>query len=66
MHECAMELVQAGFRPDELKFLRDKIRYIVNQTITSTVEKCHIPLQLTTKGFIIPGKSFSLLQTVHC
>jgi hypothetical protein len=57
MHECAVELVQAGFRPDELKFLRDKIRYIVNQTITTTVEKYQIPLPLSTKAFIIPGMS---------
>lgn len=56
-NECAMELLQAGFRPDELNFLRDKIRYIVNQTITTTVEKFQIPVPLSTKAFIIPGKS---------
>lgn len=53
-NECAMELLQAGFRPDELNFLRDKIRYIVNQTITTTVEKFQIPVPLSTKAFIIP------------
>jgi hypothetical protein len=62
MYECAVELVQAGFRPDQLKYLRDKIRYIVNQTITSTVDKCHIPLSLSTKGFIVPGNSFFCLS----
>jgi len=56
MHENAVELVQAGFRPDKLKYLRDKIRYIINQTITTTVEKYQIPLQLTTKALIVPGE----------
>jgi hypothetical protein len=58
MHECAVELVQAGFNPNELEFLRDKIRYIVNQTIKTTLEKYQIPLPLSTKAFIVPGKHF--------
>jgi hypothetical protein len=58
MHECAVELVQAGFNPNELEFLRDKIRYIVNQTIKTTLEKYQIPLPLSTKAFIVPGKLF--------
>jgi hypothetical protein len=62
MHECAMELIQAGFRPDELEYLCTKIRFIIQQTIKTTVEKYHIPIPLSTKAFIVPGKSDSLIS----
>jgi hypothetical protein len=61
MHECAVELVQAGFNPNEFKFLRDKIRYIVNQTITTTIDKYQIPPPLSTKAFVVPGKQSSFI-----
>ena len=53
-----VELLQAGFHPEGLEYLRGKIRYIVQQTITTTVEKYQIPLPLSTKAFIVPGMWF--------
>lgn len=58
MHKFALELIQAGFQPDSLKTLQEKIRYIVIQTIASIVEKFQIPLLQSLSGFIVPGVSY--------
>ena len=60
-----MELIQAGFRPDELKFLCAKIRFIIDQTIKTAVEKYQIPIPSSTKAFIVPGKSVSLISEMN-
>ncbi|GLB43650.1 putative RNA-dependent RNA polymerase [Lyophyllum shimeji] len=54
LHEVALELIQAGFRPDKLKPLRDKIRCIVETTIKSIVDKFSIPLPESLGAFIVP------------
>ncbi|CAA7264868.1 unnamed protein product [Cyclocybe aegerita] len=44
LHECAYELLQAGFHPSKSKILQEKIGYVVTTTINSTVEKYRIPI----------------------
>ncbi|RDB19363.1 putative RNA-dependent RNA polymerase SHL2 [Hypsizygus marmoreus] len=53
-HEFALESLQAGFKPPEFKVLQDKMRYIMQQTISSTVEKFQIPLEQSLSAVIIP------------
>ncbi|KAF5385050.1 hypothetical protein D9615_001000 [Tricholomella constricta] len=54
IHELALELIQANFRPEELNLLRDKIRYIISTTIRTTIEKFTIPLQESLGAFVAP------------
>lgn len=56
LYECAVELVQAGFRPDQLKDLRDKLKKIIEMTIQDVIDKFQIPLPQSLSNFIIPGK----------
>lgn len=56
LHEIAMELIQAGFQPSQCKILQDKIKCMVQQTITSSVEKYRIPIKESIGGFVVPGK----------
>lgn len=57
MHETALEMIQSGFRPETAPFLRDKLRYITKEKITSTVEKYQIPLPQSLTAFVVPGAS---------
>ncbi|KAF8079235.1 RNA dependent RNA polymerase-domain-containing protein [Lyophyllum atratum] len=54
IHELALELIQAGFRPDKLANLNDKIRQIVQNTIKSIIEKFSIPLPESLGAFVVP------------
>ncbi|KAG5639652.1 hypothetical protein H0H81_008813 [Sphagnurus paluster] len=54
IHELTLELIQAGFRPDRLGLLMEKIRYIIKNVITSTIEKFSIPLPESLGAFVIP------------
>jgi hypothetical protein len=56
LHETAMELIQAGFHPSQCKILQVKIKCMVQQTITSSVEKYRIPIKESIGGFVVPGK----------
>lgn len=57
LHEVALELVQAGFHPAKLPTLWLKVRYIVDLTIKSAIEKFRIPLPegKAVEAFVIPG-----------
>ncbi|KAF9469499.1 RNA dependent RNA polymerase-domain-containing protein, partial [Collybia nuda] len=54
MNETALEMIQSGFRPEKAPFLRDKLRYITREKITSTVEKYQIPLPQSLTAFVVP------------
>ena len=56
LQEFVLELIQAGFKPTELTVLRDKIRFVVQQTIDSAIEKYRIPLQESISAFVVPGR----------
>lgn len=58
LNEFAIELVQAGFHPAQSKLLREKLQYIIDQTIKHCVEKYSIPLPESLDGFVVPGESF--------
>ncbi|EDR15354.1 uncharacterized protein LACBIDRAFT_301565 [Laccaria bicolor S238N-H82] len=53
LHEMTMELIQAGFHPSQCKILQDKIKFMVQQTINSSVEKYRIPIKESTGGYIV-------------
>jgi hypothetical protein len=57
LHECAYELILAGFNPLMLEFLYDKMRKIVRLTINSVVDNFHIPVSESLEAFILPGNS---------
>ncbi|KAM6498847.1 RNA dependent RNA polymerase domain containing protein [Amanita muscaria] len=54
LHETAVELLQAGFIPTEFTPLRDKIRFVVETTIKSSLEKFHIPLKESISALVVP------------
>ncbi|KAF9071993.1 RNA dependent RNA polymerase-domain-containing protein [Rhodocollybia butyracea] len=57
LHDCAAGLVKNGFSPTNCKYLQDKLRFIVRNTIDAIVEKCRIALPAGTaigKAFVIP------------
>ncbi|KAJ3509083.1 hypothetical protein NLJ89_g5408 [Agrocybe chaxingu] len=54
LHECAYELLQAGFHPSKSKILQEKIGYVVTTTINSTVEKYRIPIPESVCAFVVP------------
>ncbi|KAK7450551.1 hypothetical protein VKT23_012860 [Stygiomarasmius scandens] len=56
LHEYALEMVQAGFNPRENEILLDKVKWILKNTISTYIEKCHIPLPDGTgvEAFVIP------------
>ncbi|KAF9447542.1 hypothetical protein P691DRAFT_731304 [Macrolepiota fuliginosa MF-IS2] len=54
LHEFAIELVQAGFHPSQSKLLREKLEYIIDQTIKTCIEKYRIPLPESLDGFVVP------------
>lgn len=58
LNEFTLELVQAGFHPSHSKILRDKLQYVIQQTIKTYVEKYRIPLPESLDGFVVPGTPF--------
>lgn len=56
-----MEMIQAGFKPTQLKQLCEKIRSIAKLTIKSTVKKFRIALPDSkgSEAFAIPGPSYA-------
>ena len=56
LYECALELVQAGFRPDRLKDLHDKLKRIIEMMIQDVINRFQIPLPQSLSSFIIPSK----------
>jgi hypothetical protein len=57
LHEQAMELLQAGFSPKNLKYLNDKLRHIIKTEINSVIDNYRISLPESTasEAFVIPG-----------
>lgn len=55
LYESTVELIQAGFHPAKNKQLHDKMRYIINQAIESSVSKYRIPIEESLGAFIVPG-----------
>ncbi|KAG6878032.1 hypothetical protein C0993_000572 [Termitomyces sp. T159_Od127] len=54
LSEYVMELLQAGFHPRDSSLLKEKIRYLVETTIKSIVDKFSIPLPESLNAFIVP------------
>ena len=55
LHEFAMELVQANFHPAKTELLYEKIKYIMNKAIESSVKDYRIPILESLGAFIVPG-----------
>ncbi|KAF9264946.1 hypothetical protein L218DRAFT_862225 [Marasmius fiardii PR-910] len=62
--EAVMEMLQAGFHPNECPQLVDKIKSVIRNALDRVIEKCHIPLPEGTgfDGFAIPGEPGGVLE----
>ncbi|EIW87305.1 hypothetical protein CONPUDRAFT_87147 [Coniophora puteana RWD-64-598 SS2] len=54
VYEAAMQLLQSGFRPQNLDVLYDKIRKIVTMVIDDYVKSLHIPILESAEAYIVP------------
>ncbi|KAG6856768.1 hypothetical protein H0H87_000946 [Tephrocybe sp. NHM501043] len=52
--ELTVELLQSDFTPMECKLVKDKLRYLLEHTISSIVDKFSIPLPESRAAFIVP------------
>ena len=57
IHAVAMDLIQAGFTPLELRLLYDKLKIIVTRVIEDIIHDYHISVPLSAEAFIVPGSS---------
>ncbi|KAI0756131.1 RNA dependent RNA polymerase-domain-containing protein [Daedaleopsis nitida] len=53
-HAVALDLIQAGFFPQKLKLLYDKIKWIVTKAIDDIIHEYHISVPLSAEAFIVP------------
>ncbi|KAH9486232.1 RNA-dependent RNA polymerase 1 [Psilocybe cubensis] len=54
LHEVAAELIQAGFHPAEMELLYDKIRWIVDSAMRTSIQKYRIPIPESLGAYIAP------------
>ena len=58
LHESAMQLLQAGFRPDECPALAEKLVRIAD--IALKPKPLQLPIAMSCKAFVIPGTHLRL------
>ena len=58
LHEMTVEMIQAGFHPAHNKQLFDKIGYVIQQLVKSSVEKYRIPISESLGAYVVPGRLF--------
>jgi RNA-dependent RNA polymerase len=56
LHESVMELLQAGFRPQESSFLYQKLRFVLDGVAQNIVSKYRIPVKRSAEAFAIAGE----------
>ncbi|KAF4611719.1 hypothetical protein D9613_004267 [Agrocybe pediades] len=54
LNEFALEMIQAGFHPASNYLLHEKLFYIVQNTIKSSVEKYRIPIEESFGAYVVP------------
>ncbi|KAK0224738.1 RNA dependent RNA polymerase-domain-containing protein [Armillaria nabsnona] len=56
VYEVALDLIQAGFTPSKSHFLREKMRYVIDQSIKSAIEGFHVSLPegKSAEAYVIP------------
>ncbi|KAL5519333.1 hypothetical protein ACEPAH_1016 [Sanghuangporus vaninii] len=54
LYEHARDLLLSGFDPSQSPVLREKLKYIVKQSIKNRLEKLHIPIASSAEAFIVP------------
>lgn len=54
--EAAMRLLDAGFRPNELPVLADKLKKTLKKTLSGYIERYKIIVPQSCEAFIIPGE----------
>ncbi|KAF6745697.1 RNA dependent RNA polymerase-domain-containing protein [Ephemerocybe angulata] len=57
IHELVLELIQAGFRPEESYTMQFKLKMIIETLVKTAVEKYRIPLLDSIAAWIIPDPS---------
>ena len=55
MHECALELVQAGFHPLKSQYLYEKLLAILKAVVESHVKEFRIGVAQAAEAFIVSG-----------
>lgn len=58
LEETVMRFLDAGFLPDKLKILGDKLEQVAKKALTSCITKFHIEVKESCTAFVIPGKYF--------
>ncbi|KAF8910164.1 RNA dependent RNA polymerase-domain-containing protein [Gymnopilus junonius] len=54
LNELTVEMIQAGFMPSMHQYLYEKIGYVVQNVIKSSVEKFRIPIEESLGGYVVP------------
>ncbi|KAI0033844.1 RNA dependent RNA polymerase-domain-containing protein [Vararia minispora EC-137] len=62
LHETVMELIQAGFRPDESSYLHQKLRYVLDLVIQGVVGKYRIPVARSAEAYVIAVDPLGVLE----
>lgn len=64
VYEVALDLIQAGFTPSKSHFLREKMKYVIDQSIKSAIEGFHVSLPegKSAEAYVIPGPYIFLIR----
>lgn len=64
VYEVALDLIQAGFTPSKSHYLREKMRYVIDQSIKSAIEGFHVSLPegKSAEAYVIPGPYIFLVS----
>lgn len=54
--EQVLSFLQAGFHPESTPILKKKLEILIKGAISDFVEKYHVAIPFSIKGFAIPGK----------
>lgn len=59
-------MIQAGFLPGTHQYLYEKMGYVIQNVIKSSVEKFRIPIEESLGGYVIPGNPCSCALDKDC
>lgn len=62
LEETVMRLLDAGFSPDKLQVLREKLKKVIKSVIDTYRTKFHIQVAESCCAFVIPGEWFTSLH----
>jgi RNA-dependent RNA polymerase len=66
MHECALELVQAGFHPLKSQFLYEKLLTVLKAVVESHVKEFRIGVAQAVEAFIVSGILDVFFRLMYC